>query len=162
MTLAERQERISRLRSLPANLERLVISLSDTELKICYMATEWSVQQIVHHLVDSHMNSVIRLKLILSEERPPLKGYDQDAWADQADVALTPISASLAILHGLHERWGNLFDSLTDEQYQRVGVHSEIGDVSVDDLLDSYADHGEIHIDQIKRVLAAGGIQVED
>lgn len=162
MTPAQRQERINRLRSLPANLERLVISLSDTELKTRHMATEWSVQQIVHHLVDSHMNSVIRLKLILSEDRPPLKGYDQDAWADQADVALTPISASLAILHGLHERWGNLFDSLTDEQYQRVGVHSEIGDVSVDDLLDSYADHGEIHIDQIKRVLAAGGIQVED
>ena len=162
MTPAERQECISRLRSLPANLERLVISLSDTELKTRYMATEWSVQQIVHHLVDSHVNSVIRLKLILSEDRPPLKGYDQDAWADQADVAMTPISASLAILHGLHERWGNLFESLTDEQYQRVGVHSEIGDVSVDDLLDSYADHGEIHIDQIKRVLAAGGIQVED
>lgn len=162
MTPAERQERISRLRSLPANLERLVISLSDTELKTRYIATEWSVQQIVHHLVDSHMNSVIRLKLILSEERPPLKGYDQDAWADQADVAMTPISASLAILHGLHERWGNLFESLTDEQYQRVGAHSEIGDVSVEDLLDSYADHGEIHIDQIERVLAAGGIQAED
>ena len=162
MTPAERQERISRLRSLPANLERLVISLSNTELKTRYMATEWSVQQIVHHLVDSHINSLVRLKLILSEDRPPLKGYDQDAWADQADVAMTPISASLAILHGLHERWGNLFESLTDEQYQRVGVHSEIGDVSVDDLLDSYADHGEIHIDQIKRVLAAGGIQVED
>ena len=41
------------------------------------------------------MNSVIRLKLILTEDRPPLKGYDQDAWALLADVDATPIGASL-------------------------------------------------------------------
>ena len=161
MSPNERQQRISTLRSFPSRLETLVIDLSEDQLKTRFIDTEWTVQQIVHHLVDSHINSLVRLKLILSEDRPPLKGYDQDAWADQADVNITPIAASLAILHGLHTRWANLFESLSEEQLVRVGIHSEAGEISAEDLLTIYSDHGEEHIEQITRVLAAGGIQVD-
>ena len=41
--------------------------------------------QNVHHLVDSHANAYIRCKLILTEEHPALKPYDQDAWAALPD-----------------------------------------------------------------------------
>ncbi len=103
----ERAQRIEIIRAYPERLRALVADLTEEQLTTPYLDGEWTVAQNVHHLPDSHMNSVIRLKLILTEDRPPLKGYDQDAWALLADVAATPIEASLTLLTGLHERWAN-------------------------------------------------------
>ncbi len=155
LSAEERQRRIEIIRAYPLRLRALVADLTEEQLTTPYLEGEWTVAQNVHHLPDSHMNSVIRLKLILTEDHPPLKGYDQDAWALLADVESTPIEASLTLLTGLHERWANLFARLTDEQRQRVGIHSEIGEVTPDDLLVTYSDHCDAHIDQIERTLAA-------
>lgn len=101
------------------------------------------------------MNSFVRLKLILTEEDPPLKGYDQDRWALMADERAAPIDASLTILRGLHQRWVAVFRAVGDDEWQKSGVHSENGLVSVADLLQGYAEHCDEHLAQIDRILAA-------
>ncbi len=151
----ERQRRIDIIRQFPARLTALVANLSETQLKSEYLPGEWTVQQIVHHLPESHMNSFIRLKLILTEDHPTLKPYDQALWAVLADVNATPVDSSLVLLRGLHQRWAILFELLTDEQRQRTGYHPENGDMTPDDLLVVYSDHCDIHDEQIRRTLAA-------
>ncbi len=154
-TDAQRKEDINKIRQFPTQLQQVVSDLTDEQLHTPYLEGEWTVGQNVHHLVDSHLNSVIRLKLILTEDYPPLKGYDQDSWAEMADVRGKPIESSLMILRGLHHRWVDVFESLQESDWQRAGFHSESGDMTVDDLLSYYAQHGEGHIDQIQRTLAA-------
>jgi hypothetical protein len=156
LTPEERKRRIDIIRQFPARLAEVVRDLSDVQLKTAYIPGEWSAQQIVHHLPESHMNSFIRLKLILTEDHPALKPYDQEKWAVLPDVALTPIHASLLILEGLHERWCVLFESLSDEQWARTGFHPEWGDITPDDLVVTYSDHCDAHYEQITRTLAAG------
>ena len=155
-TQAQRQVWIAKIARLPAQIEALVRDLSDEQLSAHYLKAEWSVAQNVHHLADSHMNSFIRLKLILTEEKPTLKPYNQDAWAERADADNIAIQSSLGLLQGLHRRWVTLFESLAEAEWSRCGFHPENGEVSVEDLLRIYADHGEGHIDQITRTLAAG------
>ncbi|HMQ34259.1 MAG TPA: DinB family protein [Chloroflexaceae bacterium] len=152
----ERERLVATLAALPARLEALVAGLSAAELTAHYLAGEWSVAQNVHHLVDSHMNSYVRCKLILTEERPTLKPYDQDAWAALPDGAEADIAVSLAILRGLHERWARFWRALPESAWAREGLHPEAGPMSLDDILRSYAAHGEGHLDQIGRTLAAG------
>ena len=103
------------------------------------------------------MNSYIRCKLIASEDHPPLKPYDQDRWARFADGSAADVTASLALLRSLHRRWALFWETLPDEAWTRTGQHPESGAVSLDDQLELYADHGEAHIDQIQRTLAAAG-----
>jgi hypothetical protein len=157
LSAEERQARIEKIRSFPAQLEALVEYLDDDDLLGRPLEGEWSVQQIVHHVADSHMNAYIRTKLILSEDKPPLKGYDQVAWAEMIDTATLPIDESLLILRGLHKRWVRIFESLEDDQWALSGVHSESGAMTLDDILTTYSDHGENHIEQINRTLAAQG-----
>ena len=154
-TREERQKRIDVIRHFPSRFAALVNGLSEDQLNGEFLPGEWTVRQIVHHVPESHMNSFIRLKLILSEDHPTLKPYDQDKWALMPDVAQTPIDASLLILKGLHERWTNLFESLTEEQWKRRGYHPEIGDITPDDLLVIYEDHCNIHYEQVIKTLAA-------
>ncbi len=151
----ERAGLIDALAALPAQLEALVAGLGPDELITPYLAGEWSVAQNVHHLVDSHMNSYIRCKLIMTEERPPLKPYDQDAWAALPDGAEADIAVSLAMLHGLHTRWARFWRNLPEEAWAREGLHAEYGPMSLASILRSYVAHGEGHLDQIQRTLAA-------
>ena len=48
-----------------------------------------------------------------------------------------------------------LFESLDEAAWRRAGMHPEVGEVTLDDILRIYAAHGEGHIDQIDRTLAA-------
>jgi hypothetical protein len=73
----------------------------------------------------------------------------------RADANHAAIQDSLMLLRGLHRRWTTLFSSLGDEEWQRTGLHPEIGVITVEDLLRTYAAHGEAHMDQITRTLAA-------
>src|SRR5207248_10899008 len=65
----------------------------------------WTVRQVVHHVPDSHLNAYVRLKLALTEERPTIKPYDEDAWSKLADSKSTPIEVSFSLLTAIHDRW---------------------------------------------------------
>lgn len=155
LTPEQRNIYMTAIRRFPVELDKLLDGLTEAQLTTPYLEGEWTVAQNVHHVADSHMNSYVRLKLILSEERPPLKGYDQDVWATYPDATTADLEATSFLLKGLHARWVSVFERLSDAQWSRVGIHSEIGEVSVDDLVKTYAEHCEAHLDQITRTLAA-------
>jgi hypothetical protein len=51
------------------------------------------------------------------------------------------------MLKGLHERWVILLESMPDSAWNRTATHPDLGDVTLDDLLTSFAQHGETHLD---------------
>ncbi|MCB9437361.1 MAG: putative metal-dependent hydrolase [Anaerolineales bacterium] len=155
MTTSNRNTLIEKIRNFPSQLDTLLKGLSDEQLTTPYLSGEWTVAQNVHHLADSHMNSYIRMKLILTENHPTLKPYNQDAWALTPEAQSDRIETSLMILHGLHKRWVELFESLAEEDWSRSGFHAENGEMSIADILRIYADHCDAHLDQIRRTLAA-------
>jgi len=151
----QRRAMIEQIRVLPARLRERVRGLTDAQLTTHFQPDEWTVAQNVHHLADSHMNSFIRIRLILTEEHQTLKPYDQDLWATLADSGTAALEESLSILDGLHARWVRLFESLDEAAWRRSGLHPENGEVTIEDMLRIYAAHGQGHIDQIGRALAA-------
>jgi uncharacterized damage-inducible protein DinB len=157
LTRAERNELVRRIRQLPAKVEAAVSQLNEEQLNTPYRKDGWTVRQVVHHLADSHMNAFIRVKLLLTEERPTLKPYDQEKWALLSDTAKTPITSSLAILQGVHDRWSVLFENLPEASWSRSGLHPETGEVTVESLLSSYAGHGDNHLKQITSLIAEKG-----
>ncbi len=155
----DRQALIAKLRRLPAQISDLIDTLTPEQLTTAVGSDSWTIAQHIHHIADSHMNCFIRVKLILTEDQPQLKPYDQDSWVVMADERGLPITASLLILRGLHERWVTLWESLEEADWVRKGVHPEAGVVRLADLLQSYAQHGEDHLKQIHAILAAQSTQ---
>jgi len=149
LTPEERTELVGRIRALPTALRLALEGLGEAALDTPYREGAWSPRQIAHHVADSHMNAFIRVKLAVTEDRPTIKAYDQDAWARGADVTGVPVEASLAIVTGLHDRWARLFDSLSEDEFVRVMVHPEVGEITVDFILELYAWHGRHHVTQI-------------
>jgi len=141
---------IQALRDCPKEVEAAVVGLTQSQLDTPYREGGWKVQQLVHHITDSHMNAFARFKLGLTEDVPTIKAYDENKWVAMADVLDTPIHYSITILFALHERWANLLDSLTDEQWQRKIFHpGRNAEVSLWDLFAVYAWHGKHHVAHI-------------
>jgi len=156
MTTQDRQQEIDKIHRLPSLLVEALRGLNDEQLDTPYREGGWTVRQVVHHLADSHLNAMIRMKLILTEERPTLKGYDQELWAELPDYDL-PIEHSIMILKGLHDRWRALLEQMPDDAWSRSAIHPETGKVTLDDLLNTYAKHGENHLGQITGLKSSQG-----
>lgn len=156
LTPEERLSCIERIASLPNRLNTLVSGLTDEQLNTPYREGGWTVRQVVHHLADSHLNAYTRTRLALTEEHPTIKPYDQDAWANQDDYKL-PLESSLKILEGVHFRWTVIWEGVTDKQYSRTLHHPDNGTMSLDDVLQSYANHGDNHLRQIQHLRSREG-----
>jgi len=155
--MTARQDWISRIRKLPELLQDAVKGLDDQQLNTAYGDGKWTILQLVHHLADSHMNGFVRMKLVLTEDKPTLKTYEQDEWARTRDAQHYPLLSSLHIISGLHERWCNLLESLPENAWARKAIHSEWGEVTLENLLKNYAEHGELHVRRIMELREAKG-----
>jgi len=141
-----RDDRIAALAALPRRAEGAVAGLGDDQLDTPYRDGGWTVRQVIHHLADAHVNGYQRMRLTLTEDRPTLKTYDQDAWAALPDARTLPLGDSLAVLRGLHPRMVAFFEGLREEDYTRVALHPEDGEVTLEQLLTIYAGHGDHHL----------------
>jgi hypothetical protein len=140
---------INEIEETPFYLRQAVENLNEDQLNTPYREGGWTVEQVVHHLPDSHMNAYIRVKLALTEKEPLIKTYKEDAWAKLEDYVTTPIEVSLELLESIHNRWIILLKSLSSAQFERTLNHPERGVIDINWLLAQYAWHGKHHIAQI-------------
>jgi uncharacterized damage-inducible protein DinB len=157
LTPAERSAKIEAIRGTPARLRAAVAGLSDPQLDTPYRDGGWTVRQVVHHVVDSHLNAYVRCKLALTEENPTIKPYQEKLWAELPDSKTLPVETSLAMLEALHARWVALLDSLGPEHCRRTLHHPESGDMTIDSLLELYGWHGLHHEGHITGLRARMG-----
>jgi hypothetical protein len=141
---------INDIRYLPSLIETAVQTLDAHQLGTPYRPGGWTVAQVVHHLADSHMNAVTRLKLALTEDNPTIKPYEEAAWAELADVKRTPINISITLLYALHARWTNLMDALPAAAWERTFVHPAQGKTfDLRTQAANYSWHGRHHLAHI-------------
>jgi len=141
------EEAIEAIAKLPERLHAVVSDLTDAQLDTPYRPEGWTVRQLVHHIADSHMNAYIRFKLILTEEKPPLKAYHQEGWANLPDSKL-PMTISLQLLEALHQRWVEVLNAITN--WELAGFHPEHErDLSLRFLLSMYSWHSRHHVAHI-------------
>lgn len=145
----ERRAFISTISNCSARLRAVVEELSDDQLNTPYREGGWTVRQLVHHLFDSHCNAYIRFRLGLTEDRPRITAYDQDAWARLADCSEVPVSVSLDLVEGLHLRWVAILNAMAPEDFARVILHPEDGEMNLDVVLQIYAWHSLHHVRHI-------------
>jgi len=151
VTAEDRERYLATLAGLPDAMRAAVAGLSDAQLDTPYRDGGWTVRQVVHHVADSHMNAVIRVKLSLTEDWPTVKPYDEAAWAKLHDV-VAPVEWSLELIEALHARWVLLLQSLTEEQWKRGCNHPQNGPMTVELATLLYAWHSRHHVAHITRL----------
>ena len=137
---------------LPAAIARQVAGVDPEHLHRAEAPGKWSVVQVVQHLADSELVNGYRIRAVLTESEPTLAGYDQDAWARDLDYAGRSFGDSFDQLVVLRVANLKLYQSLSEEQLERWGVHAERGRESVRQLIHLLAAHDLVHLRQIERI----------
>lgn len=141
---------IDEIEHLPHQIRVAVEVLNKQQLDTPYRPGGWTIRQVIHHLPDSHMNSYIRFRLALTEDKPTIKAYYEDRWAEIHDAKHGKIEISLILLEALHIRWSLLLRSLTLEQLHKEFIHPESGNkIRLDENIGIYAWHGKHHLAHI-------------
>lgn len=151
-----RAEFIRIIGDLPKTIRKALEGLSDEQLDTPYRPEGWTVRQTVHHIADSHINSICRFKLALTEENPTIRPYFEDRWAKLADNNL-PVEVSVQIIEGVHARWTALLKAMTDADFQKTLVHPDSGEWTIEQFLALYAWHSRHHLAHITRLRARHG-----
>lgn len=140
---------ITDIEELPAQLALALAGLDEQKLDTRYRPDGWTVRQVVHHLADSHMNSVLRYRFALTEANPTIADYKEAVWAELPDAKTGPVDLSVSLLTGIHQRWVLLLRSMDAAQFARTFVHPERGEMRLDWSTGLYAWHGRHHVAQI-------------
>jgi DinB superfamily len=151
---AETPERIAAcitlIASFPDRLRAALAGLDDDQLDTPYRPGGWTVRQLVHHLADSHSQTLHRFKLALTEERPTIKPYKEALWAEHVDARAMPVEPSLQIVTGTHARWVVLMRAMSAIDFARAFFHPEQQrDIALAEALELYVWHSAHHLAHI-------------
>jgi hypothetical protein len=138
-------------------LTNQVHGIPDTVLRRAEKPGKWSVIEVIQHLADSDLVAGFRTRMILTEDRPPLQGYDQDRWASELGYRQVSLEQALEQVRALRTANLHLWQGLSPAQLERVGLHSERGPESVGHILRLMAGHDLVHRRQVDRILAQAG-----
>lgn len=145
---------IEDLESLASSVSAICIELKERDLDRIYRPGGWTIRQVIHHIVDSHLNAYVRFKWALTESNPTIKAYDEVAWAEMPDAKKGPIDFSLLMLEGLHLRWVYAINKIPNEDFQKSYFHPEDKEtVLMSEFIGKYAWHGKHHLAHINQAL---------
>ncbi|MCG0239521.1 MAG: DinB family protein [Firmicutes bacterium] len=155
MTLQEpdRLWLLTTIAAYPAQYRAELVGVPEAALRWKPSEREWSLAEVMAHLADTEEEYVTRRVLpILREDRPAIAGFDQDAWAVERRYNDQDPMENLARFARWNAELVRILWTLEDADWQRVGIHSERGPVTLAELVATLARHHASHLHQMRRV----------
>jgi hypothetical protein len=141
------------IQRLPDDVEALIREAGD-HLRTRPEPGEWSVIELLGHMVDAELVVAGRLRWILANDEPPLMAYDQDLWVERLHHVDDDADELLALWRALIRSHRRLWNRTSETDRARVGMHAERGPESFDVTFRMLAGLGLLHLAQMRRTLA--------
>ena len=135
-------------------LERIIKGLATAKLRKRPAPDKWSVNEILAHLADTEIVVSFRMRMILGAPGTPIAAVDQDSWVTSGHYEKRDPRKSVEQFRVVREANLALLKSLTPQQWQHHGMHSERGQETIDQIVRMYAGHDINHLRQIERILS--------
>jgi uncharacterized damage-inducible protein DinB len=107
---------------------------------------KWSILELVHHLTDSDLIAIDRMKRILTEDNPPLLYADENAYVDRLFSHDQSLEDALILFEVGRRQFARVLRKLPDEAFERRGTHNRRGVVTVGSMVKGYIDHVNHHL----------------
>lgn len=107
---------------------------------------QWSLSEVVAHLLDSDLVMADRMKRIIAETDPVLQAFDENAWLDRLDSRSMPIDEAV-LLFVANRRWmARILRKCSEEDFARSGQHTEAGRKTLAAVLAGAVAHLDHHL----------------
>ena len=146
----------TQLRQIPATFRNALLLHDDRAIRHRPAPGEWSAIEVLGHMSDKMQNWSRRTERILTEERPALPGYDQDASVRDHDYQHASAEALLEQLHQSCGRFAAIVEHIPDSAFERPGVHSEFGPITLRYCIEVSIQSAGEHLEQLRAAQTPG------
>lgn len=143
----------------PAMVRQAVAHMSREQAIARPVPGRWSTLEVVCHLADFEPVFADRMKRVIAFEQPTLLGADENRFAAALYYHGRDLDEELAIIDKTRSQMGRILKSLPAEALARVGVHSERGPRTLEQLLESAVNHILHHVKFIHEKRKALGLK---
>jgi DinB superfamily len=116
---------------------------------------KWSTLEVVAHLAGTEIYYTDRIERTLAVERPLLVGVDERPYPERLNYQALDLGEQLDLFAALRRHATRILRSQPADAWQRVGVHSETGLVTLRQLVFQAVRHVRHHLPFIAEKRAA-------
>jgi hypothetical protein len=139
----------------PEMLRNAVAGMSAAELDAVPIPGKWNTRQVVCHIADFEPIYADRMKRVLAEKEPTFFGGDPDLFATGLAYDARDVEEELQLIEAVRQQMVRILQAISDDDFQRVGHHSEDGPITLETLLQRITGHIPHHVRFIDEKRAA-------
>lgn len=146
---------ISMLEKTPGLFETLFRDLPLELLQWKPKPDRWSISEVLAHLADIEQLYAERVRRIMAENSPALEKYDLDGASASGEYTRGLPAEHLARFTAMRREIVLFLKGLPASAGGRVAIHSELGAITLSELLSEWASHDLGHLRQIAELYRA-------
>jgi hypothetical protein len=135
-----------------------VAGLSSEQLKQRPIPGKWSTLEVVCHLADFEIVFADRIKRVIAEDKPNLPGGDEKLFAARLCYHDRDVENELALVDAIHQQIAAILRTLKSDDFQRTGIHSEAGPLTLETLVSRATGHIAHHLKFVAEKRRATGM----
>jgi hypothetical protein len=130
----------------PAMLRAAVDGMTPSEINAAPLPGKWSTRQVICHLADFEPVYADRMKRVIAENEPTMFSGDPDVFAARLAYDQRDIQEELQLIDVTRRQVARILRTLKPQDFQRRGVHSTDGALTLATLLERINVHIPHHV----------------
>jgi hypothetical protein len=149
------QPALSLLEKTPILLETMLRDLPMELLRWKPAANRWSIAEVLGHLGDIELVYADRTRRMVTEEGPALQRFDPAATVATGDYVRGSATENLSFFIRTRRATVILLRSIPEDSGDREATHSELGRITLGQMLSEWASHDLGHLRQVAELYRA-------
>ena len=133
---------------------RTTVAASPEALAHTYGPGKWTARQMLFHIIDVEGVFCDRLKRSVADAKPLYWAIDPDRWTARLAYPERSLAIAAGLFFAQHSALLEFLKSVTSAEWDRAGVHSDVGRLTVGDLATKVVWHAAHHLDQVEAAVA--------
>ena len=131
-------------------LPSAILGLTPEQLRARPVPGKWSTLEVLCHLADSEELFADRMKRVIAEDRPALPYSDPDLQVARLACHDRDAAEELALIALVRKQMARILRAQPAEAFARVGIHSRMGEQTLEQILRKATWHLEHHVTFIR------------
>ena len=134
----------------PQQLRDTLTGMTPEEIDAAPVPGKWSTRQVVCHLADFEPVYADRMKHVIAEDQPSFAGGFHQQFAEHLAYNQRNIEEELTMIEVTRSQMARILRTLPPEAFERTGIHSVEGPMTLRTLLERITKHIPHHVQFIE------------
>ena len=134
----------------PQALRDAIAGMTPEQIDSAPVPDKWSTRQVICHLADFEPVYADRMKHVIAEDEPPFAGGFHQQFADHLAYDQRDIEEEIKLMDVTRSQMARILRSLPAEAFERTGIHSVDGPMTLRTLLERITGHIPHHVQFIE------------